>query len=1406
MQRFPKLLFSSMRLALAALALCLLFGLAGSVNAAESWILLGDAGFTGGFADRPSLVFDSTGTPYVAYRDGTQSDRASVMQFDGSNWELLGDPGFSYGAALGLSAAIYNDMPVVAYADTARNDRAVVIWRQGDWEWLGNPHGVSEGPVSGTSLAVDTNGELYLAFSDSDLDDKATVLLWNGSDSWDPVGYAGFSADYADDISLAIYGTMPYVAYTDGGNDDKATVMAFTGGSWQVVGTAGFSADYAEYLSLAFDNTGTPYVAYMDGGNANKATVMKFTGGAWQVVGAAGFSSSYAEYTSLAFDGATPYVAFRDNGSGKATVMKFDGANWVEVGAPQFSSGVVADVSLVINNGNPHVVFQDGGSNGPATVMRFAGDAPIVTSFGATTPSNSIDIPITSFTASGDEGVTGYLITEDATPPEADSLGWSATAPTIFTVASGGNYTLYPWAKDDAGQVSAVYGSPAAVTVNTATVTVTSNADSGADTLRGKIATANPGEIIRFDADMTIELNSPLVVDKNLKIDGTGRSITLDGQNVTQALQVNSGVKATLDTLTIRNGKTIGDGGGVLNEGNLKVNNSTFTFNQADYSGAIANSWDARLTVTGSTFSSNSANISGGAIYNWYGDVDITNTTFSSNSANSGGAIFNDTNRTLRVTDSALENNTADDSDGGAIYNLAGTMILTRSTVQGNTAVLNGGGIKNEKNLNITDSTIKDNSAGRGAGIFNLDAHAWMTGSSVNTNIAYYDGGGIYSEGGTVEMTSNSAVNGNTATTGDGGGIFVTGAAGLLKLTGTTLNLNTAGRDGGGAHVGTDSTFEITDSSLKDNQAARDGGGLRCYAAGGMTRATLSGNSAGQNGGGAVFSGAGASFIAESTVSNNTATLDGGGISIEAGTFDISGSVFRGNAASGYGGGIKNDTAATLNALADTWEDNQANNDGGAIYNKGTLSISTSSVNNNTSSYRGGGIASNGGTTRLAATAMSGNVARLDGGAIAIQGGSASAITNSTVSGNTAGEDGGEGGGIYTDHTGTLEIANVTLSGNTAPANSGGGLSHRNIADSGSILNLKNTIIANSPTGGDCKSTGTVTGKNNLIKDTGADACNLTDGANGNLIGREPRLTPLASYGGPTKTHKLENDSPAIDAGDQTTCDDAATVNKRDQRSQSRDDLQCDIGGFELTSSDSSAVQLTPQTGQMRTFGPTRAGIKSDGLHPGVVNIIRQTIPSGGNNLSRSLNIIADTFTGLDLTLKMCYSSAELGSLNENNLKFWSRTGNGSWSDEGAPTFSGTSPNRCAERSGITHLSEWTLGMGAPTATDAVSVRGAVNSKGHAVVRWESVNELQIVGYNVYRKFRVKQGQGDGKAEWKQLNVNLIQAKQVGMVQGAKYRFTDKKVKAGKTYRYKIQVLYSDNHSTWTNVVRVKTP
>ncbi|MBU6141885.1 hypothetical protein KGO95_02045 [Patescibacteria group bacterium] len=95
--------------------------------------------------------------------------------------------------------------------------------------------------------------------------------------------------------------------------------------------------------------------------------------------------------------------------------------------------------------------------------------APTVTAFSMPSTSSSLTVSVSSFTATDNVGVTGYLITSSATAPSASNPSWSSTAPTSYTFASSGSQTAYAWAKDAAGNISASVS--ATVTITTADTT-----------------------------------------------------------------------------------------------------------------------------------------------------------------------------------------------------------------------------------------------------------------------------------------------------------------------------------------------------------------------------------------------------------------------------------------------------------------------------------------------------------------------------------------------------------------------------------------------------------------------------------------------------------------------------------------------------------------------------------------------------------------------------------------------------------------------------------------------------------------------------------------------------------------------------------------------------------------------
>ncbi len=320
----------------------------------SSWTPVGAADFSAGTATSPSLAMGSDGTFYVAYSDGANGGKVTVMTFDGANWINLGDPGFSAGAAdfISLNINLYcgiscllGGAPYVAYRDAANGNKATLMkWNGTSWENVGDP-GFSPGSVQYVSLVTDpTTGIPYVAYSDGANGDAASVMDFSGG-AWVDTGSPDFSAGAASDISIVLYSTgIPYVAYSDGANGGKTTVKKSSGGfAWTDLGTPGFSAGSASSVSLAISPPcavclfPVPYVSYSDGGNGGKATVMKYQSSSWQNVGDPGFSAGTVTATSIVVSiddpdslvpQFIPYVAYSDGANGDAaSVMDFVAAS-----------------------------------------------------------------------------------------------------------------------------------------------------------------------------------------------------------------------------------------------------------------------------------------------------------------------------------------------------------------------------------------------------------------------------------------------------------------------------------------------------------------------------------------------------------------------------------------------------------------------------------------------------------------------------------------------------------------------------------------------------------------------------------------------------------------------------------------------------------------------------------------------------------------------------------------------------------------------------------------------------------------------------------------------------------------------------------------------------------------------
>jgi hypothetical protein len=152
-----------------------------------------------------------------------------------------------------------------------------------------------------------------------------------------------------------------------------------------------------------------------------------------------------------------------------------------------------------------------------------------------------------------------------------------------------------------------------------------------------------------------------------------------------------------------------------------------------------------------------------------------------------------------------------------------------------------------------------------------------------------------------------------------------------------------------------------------------------------------------------------------------------------------------------------------------------------------TVTISGLTIRNGHDDTIGGGIDNEGGATlTITNSTLSGNTAgsvnnpSVAGGGIFSSG--TLTIVNSTVSGNAVGGISGRGGGIY--NGGTLTIVNSTVSGNTAII--GAGIDNGGVATTVTITNSTFSGNAASAYGGACLNSGTLQIANSTLSDNSA--------------------------------------------------------------------------------------------------------------------------------------------------------------------------------------------------------------------------------------------------------------------------------------------------------------------------------
>jgi len=257
----------------------------------------------------------------------------------------------------------------------------------------------------------------------------------------------------------------------------------------------------------------------------------------------------------------------------------------------------------------------------------------------------------------------------------------------------------------------------------------------------------------------------------------------------------------------ITNNIALSSGGGIFSHTNCNpvICNTTISDNKTTYhGGGICNENYTTSTITNCVISGNTCQwFGGGVYYESYCPVSITHTTIINNHASiNGGGIYTYQNTGI-ISNCLVIKNTS--PTGAGIFNYSSSLTFVNSTIAGNTATNNGGGIytysQSSQNV-LNNSIVWGNQAGQNGKQFYLDA------ANVTLNFSCYS-----NETNDTFLSNNpcifSATNNNITTNP----MFVDDAVADFRIFGYSPCINT------GSNTYNTAAFDIRGNERVQNQA-----------------------------------------------------------------------------------------------------------------------------------------------------------------------------------------------------------------------------------------------------------------------------------------------------------------------------------------------------------------------------------------------------------------------------------------------------------------------------------------------------------------------------------------------------------------------------------------------------------
>ena len=341
--------------------------------------------------------------------------------------------------------------------------------------------------------------------------------------------------------------------------------------------------------------------------------------------------------------------------------------------------------------------------------------------------------------------------------------------------------------------------------------------------------------------EVTIDLNG-YTLNRNLKkykADGGQVFIVTDGATLTitdssgesgAASYGEDGTAGTTGTGLITGGWASDGGAFFVSKGAvLNIRGGMIIGNRAKFYGGGISVSDGTLNMTGGIVASNVSSDCGGGIYCYpYGIVNLENVAITGNiSGTHGGGLY------LR-----------------SVYDAS----IKDSVIFSNSSTKYGGGLRmdgKDTTLTIENTKIYDNlSMDDGGGIHLNDGSIVMDGGTISGNTSGYDGGGVKVTSGTRFEASNVTISGNKASKEEGGGVKNHGETTLVDC---IIKDNESQKAGGGLFNDKDGNSAgamiLRDCTVTGNKTESLGGGIYSGKKLTMFGGEISGNTASQGGG-----------------------------------------------------------------------------------------------------------------------------------------------------------------------------------------------------------------------------------------------------------------------------------------------------------------------------------------------------------------------------------------------------------------------------------------------------------------------------------------------------------------------------------------------------------------------------